>query len=579
MDKNGNLDGTIEENGTIDETKSIKEEKKSQIRSLQKELEHKTVMIDSLMKEHLRWTTEIQKVKEEQLVSIKAQENQFREHINKTNLYHLTMRKELQKQIIHNLNNNNKIYRSLMDQIKDGKTKECELEKKIQELNELYQRSMTECVNIKASYEVLDKLHTSLKQEHKMKEEHLESLRKLQEEGKMKDDEILFKYDKLLSEKTALELEMKKFSKDMDLIEKLETDNSLLKKSNEDFQQKLLNSLAEINNKQYTLEENKVGLTDLKNKLNYANQYIEKLEKIQKEQNEKIVEFLDKINRQSLELVETKSSLEGSETKNQLLEKELAEMQNEIDTLNKEYEENEKNTMSRIASAVERHSNERHGTIIELEGKLESQKQRYEQLLNDIKSDMNKEISAKDVQIQALMNNLKSLTESQHAIFQDTEKIKLANEKMKLDQSKIDEKTLELKTKYERDIEEIRQTFKREKDTLIYNYEQLVRQHSDKNSDDSNKLTRTLKILEEAKKTISDLTNDNKKLQVTRQEREKEVSEIILEITAIKNQNLILQTKLDQALELNVELTNKNTAMQQAIRTLQLKNGELAQRK
>jgi len=583
MDKNLQEESVSEEQSikSSSEEQSIKSSTKQAMKSivlentqLKNELTQKNSLIESMMYENLRWTQEIRKIKEEQVESIKSQEELFREQINRNNYYHLVLRKELKRNVEKNLSHHNEIINSLKEELKNNKIIEQQQNEQYQELNSIYQKVINECISIKTAYETLTKLHDILKTENENKDIRYANLKSWQLERENIDDNITNKFEKLQSEKNLIEIELKKFSNDVEIVKKLEGENELLKINNDELQKRILLLINDNNQKEDTINENKIINNDYKNKLDYANKYIEQLELIRTENETRINDYFAKTESMKREIVDMKCSLQHLTIESNFNTEEKATLNSELQRLQNELISNEKNTLQRISVALDRQFTEREQSIKDLESKLALQKEKYEEQLLDLKSTINRELSLKEQEIAGLVANLKSLTSSQYAIFQETEKIKLINDKMKLDQTKIDDKLSEIDIKHKREIEDVKTLFRREKDTLITNYEQLVKLQTDKNLIESAKVVKTVDLLENAKKAMMDITNDNKKLQLNRQEKETEISELHNIIGSIKEEKHLLQSKLDQALALQQDANNKIIPLQQALKTLQIKYQE-----
>lgn len=318
--------------------------------------------------------------------------------------------------------------------------------------------------------------------------------------------------------------------------------------------------LIQRDNRIYSLQNQLKSLDDEKNKL--QTELAEKISRINILES-KILNLTTTLDRLQTDL--TKSNLDRETFKNEtdILLKRL----NTIDSTN----------LEKITAVQDLHNSELETIRSESKFELDTLTSKYENILKTLETDHKVILNEKEKQLELLKVQVKTFTETQYLAINETEKLKLANDRLRSEQLNIEQRIQEIHNQYRLDIENLNRQFKREK-------EQIIDTHTDsqkKNQEIIDSLqTRIMQINEAlniAKLTIEDLRNKNDRLENKMEDIQTEEANIQEKYSDLRQENINLKDKLELFTRANEEHIAKEKQYELQIKTLQLKYSKLVE--
>jgi chromosome segregation ATPase len=247
----------------------------------------------------------------------------------------------------------------------------------------------------------------------------------------------------------------------------------------------------------------------------------------------------------------------------------------EADQYKQKLRESESSILERIKQLQDTTTREKERYILEQENKFKELKDKFEKQILSIRNEYNGLVSDREKQIDGLMSHLKSFTDTQHITLNENEKLKITNEKFKMEQSGIDQKTNELNGQHKKEMDEIKVLHKKEKDLLVESYNETIKKSQELNDALQNRLNQTIEALGLSKTAISNLKETNQNLEKQIQTKESEDSSYQDKYNQSRSENMSLREKLERSIELNNSYSNKEKQYESQIKQLQSKYSQL----
>lgn len=360
-----------------------------------------------------------------------------------------------------------------------------------------------------------------------------------------------------------------------DQIKKMTSEIENLKTIYEDTHNRNLLLLNENINKQNNIDEKTLEIINMNSKTSEMEKRINLLESNRKELNVKVIDLVHQTDTLKGESLSSQKIIHQLKIEKDVILDEKYHYVKEYETLKSKFQEHEASILDRMKQLQEMASKEKERYIQEQDIKSKESKDKFDKQLMSLKYDYSGIISDKEKQIESLMSHVKSFTENQYVALNEIEKYKIMNEKLRAEQSNIDQKTSEIHLQYKRELDELRTAHKRERDALTESYNEAIKKSHEINDALQSRFNQSVEALGLTKTTISNLKDTNNSLEKQIQARETEDGSIQERYNELKTENLSLKEKLERSIELNNNFSNKEKQYEMQIKQLQTKYNQL----
>lgn len=547
---------------------------------IQAELKSKNETINALINQNFN---ELKLLQEKHDNIVENITSNYDKNINKLNDKYKLFQSSLQNRMKENINVHYKVshvkVNLLTEQNKILENKIIELQselKQVYENNSIIDNQLkllnTKFTDLDNRHQNLDQTKLLLEQRHK----ELNSLYETQVQTKIEQDKIInsltFQKEKLENELHSAKQEL---NRNEENIKKLTSDTEQTKNAYQEMYHKHVLLLNDNISKQNNIDEKTLEILSLNSKVNEFEKKNALLDTNRIEANVKINEFINQIDTLQTEIVSAQKIIHQLKTEKEVILDEKIYYNREYDKYKQLMVESENNVLEKIKYLQDAHTKEKEKVITEYENKLKDFRDKSEKQVMLLRSDFNSTVADKDKQIEGYMNHLKSFTDNQYLILQETEKIKLLNEKLRAEQTNIDQKLNEIHFQYKKEIEELKTTNKKEKDLLVESYNENIKKSQELNDALQNRLNQTMEALGLSKTAIANLKETNQNLEKQIHARDSEEMSYQEKYNQMKNEYNSLKENLEKSIELNNTMSNKEKQYESQIRQLQHKCAQL----
>ena len=556
-------------------TTIIKENQKLQI-----ELKKKNEMINTLINQNFTELKTLQEKHDEIVNSISTNyENNIKNMENKYKLFRHSMQSKLKDNIdVHYKLSGEKInllsiqHKTLVDKILDAQKDIQNKDDKIKELNEQYNV-------LENKYNEFNSKCTNLEYTNKLYEKQLadtfalyETQTKIKIENNKTITDLTIVKENLESELSDTKQEL---SKNIGIVQNLKIENEHHNNSLQDINSKYLLLSSDNQMKQNTIDEKTLENLNLATKLNEFEKKNTLLEANRKDQNIKITEYIHQIDNLRTELITNQKMVQQYKNEKETIIDEKKHYMKEAEQFKQKMNEMELLLLGNIKKIQDNAAKEKEKYISDNENKLKESKDKFDKQIAIIHNEYNTILSDREKQIDGLTSHLKSFTDHQYITLNEIEKIKLVNEKLRMDQFNIDQKINEINNQHKKEIDDLRTVHKKDKDTLIETYNEAIRKSQELNDAIQNRLNQTIEALGLSKTAISNLKETNQNLEKQLQNKESEDNSYQDKYNQIRSENLALREKLERSIELNNNFNNKEKQYESQIKQLHIKHAQL----
>jgi len=353
------------------------------------------------------------------------------------------------------------------------------------------------------------------------------------------------------------------------------SDIDSLKIINKDVQHKYGSLINELINKQNSLDEKTLEILNLTTNCNEIEEKLVLLYSDKKELSVKTVEYINKIDNLNMEI------LTLNRATNQLtIEKEnaLYEKQHYV----KEYEITKLALRKMETEMLDKMRNIQENFEKDKKKYLEEQISKNQENISElniktlsIQEEHNAYVQSKEQQIKSLMDHIKSFTDNQYVLFNEMEKLKSSNDKLREDQTEIDQILTKIHTEYKKQLDDMMNTYTKEKDALIENYKDTIKKTQETNITLEERLSQTVEALSLSRTTIANMRDTNIAFEKQLQSREAEDLSILDKYNNSKSEIISLKEKLDRSIDINNTYGTKEKQYELQLKQLQAKYNHL----
>jgi chromosome segregation ATPase len=362
---------------------------------------------------------------------------------------------------------------------------------------------------------------------------------------------------------------------DTDTINHITKEINTLKSVNNEFYNKYLLLLNDNTTKQNSIDEKTLEILSLNSKANELEKKLITMETYKKDTNVKLMELLNQIDILKTDLYAAQKTVQQLKNDKDNFTDEKQYYTQEIERLRASNKENESSILVRIQQIQDITTQEKEKYINDFEARLVDQRNKYEKQLTAQQVNHASIVSDLENRIKGLTNHLKSYTDNQYNTFNEIEKIKSINEKLKAEQYDIDQRITEIHVQTRKEIDELRTLHKKEKDTIMESYNDTIKKSQEVNEALQIRLNQTMEALSLSKTTISNLKDNNQSLQKQLQTKDTEDNSVMDKYNEIKADNLSLTEKLERSIELNNIFSTKEKQYEAQLKQLQSKYNQL----
>ncbi|XWV25115.1 putative ORFan [Tupanvirus deep ocean] len=547
---------------------------------LQSELRVKTETINSLINQNF---TELKSLQEKHDKIVNSLTTSYENNIKNLDDKYKTFKQSLQSRVKDNINTHYKLNNERISMLISHNKQLSEKIEETQKEMSLREEKIKQLIN---QHDVISNLYNDVKlnyngMEHtkNLLEEQLKETKSLYEN----QTNIKIEHEKtitglaLLKEKLESELHAAKqeLSRNEEITKKLSSELDHSKISYQDIHHKHILLLNDNVSKQNSIDEKTLEILSLNSKLSEIEKKNALLESNRKELNVKITEMIHQIDNLQSEIMSAQKIIHQLKTEKDVLLDEKLHYVKEADQYKQKMIEIESSMLDKIKQLQDIASKDKEKYTSDNENKLKELKDKHEKQIMALRSDLNGVISDREKQIDGLTSHLKSYTDNQHILLNEMEKIKLTNEKLRMEHSGVDQKTNELHVSYKKELDELRAAHKKEKDILVDSYNENIKKSQELNDALQNRLNQTIEALGLSKTAISNLKETNQNLERQIQSRESEDGTFQEKYNQLKSENLSLREKLERSIDLNNTFSNKEKQYEMQIKQLQNKYNQL----
>jgi chromosome segregation ATPase len=444
----------------------------------------------------------------------------------------------------------------------------------------------TKMTELNSKHESLTVLHEDLHTKYKFLEEAKNIFQQqIKEMTALYENQINIKieHDKMISnlsltnEKLELELNSAKYElgRNEDHIKKITFDIEHAKNSYHDIHHKHVLLLNDNLSKQNSIDEKTLEILALNSKLSEIEKKNIILESARKDINIKVTELIHQIDNLQSELMSAQKIIHQLKVEKDVILDEKLHYIKEADSYKQKMMEVENIMLEKMRYIQDSTTKEKEKCISDYESKIKEMKDKNDKQMVTMRHEYNSLINEREKHIDGLTSHIKSYTDNQYITLGELEKIKLQNEKFRLEQSGIDQKINELNTIYKKDMEDLKNVHKKEKDMLVESYNENIKKAHELNDALQNRLGQSIEALSLSKTALSNLKETNENLKQQIQIKDNDDNSFQEKYDQIKSENLLLREKLDRSIELNNSFGHKEKQYETQIKQLQNKYGQL----
>ena len=558
-----------------DLTTIIKENQK-----LQTELKIKNETINSLINQNF---TELKSLQEKHDKIVTSLTTSYEDNINNIDNRYKQFQKSLQARLKESINTHYKISnekinilttqnKSLLEKLSTIQKEIAEKENEIKEINNSYNELDTLYEDYQSKYVCWEEAKKSMQQQIK----EINTMYQIQSDAKLENDKIISKLS-LLKEKLETELcsTKQELNRNEDIIRILSVDTEHAKKSYQDIHQKHILLLNDNVVKQNNIDEKTLEILTINSKISEIEKKNIILESTRKDLSIKITELIHQVDNLQSEVMSAQKIIHQLKIEKDVILDEKIHYVREADNFKQKLMEVENIMLEKIRQIQDLASKEKEKYICSHENKIKDIKDKNEKQMTTMQYEYVNIISDREKQVEGLTSHLKSYADNQYITLNELEKYKLMNNKLRIGQSTIDQKTSELNTLYKKETDDIKTSHKREKDILIESYNENIKKAHELNDALQNRLNQSIEALSLSKSALSNLKQTNENLKQQIQSKENNDGSFQEKYNQIKNENLSLRDKLERSIELNNTFSNKEKQYEIQIKQLQSKYSQL----
>ncbi len=547
---------------------------------LQSDLKSKNETINLLINQNF---TELKTLQEKHEKLIESLSSGYDQNIKllgeKYNIFKKSLDSRLKDSINTHYRINNEKIKLLSEQNLSSQEKIIEIQKEILSKNDKIKELTLQFDDINKLYNDLVVKCKNMELDKKLSDQRLAELN-IMYENYMKTS---IDYNKEISDlnfaKEKIETELfsakQEILRSNDTIMTLKTDTDQAKNLYYEIHNKHLLLLNDNVTKQNNIDEKTLEILSLNSKLGELEKKNLLLESNRKDINVKVTDLTHQIDNLQSDVISAQNNIRQLKIEKDVLLEEKEHHLKEIDQYKQKFMQLEAHVMEKINQILDKTSKEKEKYISDYEKIIAELNDRHEKNLMTMQSEYNANTNDKEKQIEGLMNHLKSYAENQHIAFNEMEKHKLSNEKLRLESSGIEQKTSEIHTQYKKELEDQKNTHKKEKEMLIESYNENIKKSQELNDALQNRLNQTIEALGLSKTAISNLKETNQTLERQLQTRETEDSTYQEKFHNLRSENASLRDKLERSVELNNTFSSKEKHYESQIRQLHNKYAQL----
>ncbi|XWV26376.1 putative orfan [Tupanvirus soda lake] len=547
---------------------------------LQSELRVKTETINSLINQNF---TELKSLQEKHDKIVNSLTTSYENNIKNLNENYKVFKHSLQSRVKDNINthyklNNERISmlishnKQLSEKIEETQKEILLKEEKIKQLSDRHDVISNLYNDVKLNYNSLEHAKNLLEEQLKETKSLYENQTDTKIEYEKTINGLTLMKEKLENELHAAKQELKRND---EITKKMTSELDQSKISYQDIHHKHILLLNDNVSKQNSIDEKTLEILSLNSKLSEVEKKNALLESNRKELSIKITEMIHQIDNLQLEILSAQKIIHQLKTEKDVLLDEKLHYVKEADQYKQKMIEIESSMLDKIKQVQDFASKDKEKNTNDYENKLKELKDKHEKQIMALRNDLNGVISDREKQIDGLTSHLKSYTDNQHVLLNEMEKMKLTNEKLRMEHSGVDQKTNELHVSYKKELDELRASHKKEKDMLVESYNENIKKSQELNDALQNRLNQTIEALGLSKTAISNLKETNQNLERQIQSRESEDSSFQEKYNQLKSENLSLREKLERSIDLNNTFSNKEKQYEMQIKQLQNKYNQL----
>lgn len=408
-----------------------------------------------------------------------------------------------------------------------------------------------------------------------------------------KNNEIMLQYDscaaiknhheKIISELSIMNTDYQqniyslkqKLQEQSETINFLTAENETSKKTYNDLHNKYLLVLNDNNIKQTSIDEKTVDIISLNSKISGLEHKTNLYETDKKEINMKITGFMAQIENLQTDLFISQKTVSQLRAEKENITEEKNMYSQETDKLKNKLKEFELDILERIKKIQDEVAKEKEKYVKDNEFKLSKYQTDHEKQLMTLKTECNTLVADRDKQIEGLTSHLKSFTDNQHIVLSEVEKLRTINEKLRSDNSTIDQRVNELMMKHRLEMDELKMIHKKEKDVIMESYNENIKKSQDLNEALQHRLNQTMEALSLSKTAISNLKESNHNMEKQIYTRESDNNSFQEKYDRLRSETIVLKEKLDRSIELNNNFSLKEKQYESQLKQLQTNYSKL----
>jgi len=387
-----------------------------------------------------------------------------------------------------------------------------------------------------------------------------------------KISELTIKNGKLETDLHSTKIEL---SKNSELVKNLTIDTDQVKNAYLDIHNKYVLLLNDNASKQNSIDEKTLDIISFNSKLGETEKKNILLETNRKELNVKLTEYIHQVDNLQTELLSTQKIILQLKMEKDVIQDEKYHHIKEANEYKEKLREIETGILEKIKQIQDINNNERETYLTDQGNKFKDLQIKYDKQIEQMRSEFNSEILAKEKQIDGLINYLKSLTDNQYLVLHEMDKLKSSNEKLKLDNTDVDQKINMVHQQNKKEFDEFKMICKKEKDSLMDSYNDTIKKSQELNDALQNRLSQTIEALGLSKNAISNLKETNQSLEKQLQDKESDDGAYQEKYGQIRSENISLREKLERSIEMNNSFSNKEKHYELQIKQLQTKYSQL----
>lgn len=547
---------------------------------LQSELKTKNETINSLINQNF---TELKSLQDKHDKIVNSMSSSYDGNVkdmeDKYKLFRLSFQSKLKDNMNIYYKLNNERMTLLDDHNKHLLEKISELRKdiNIKETNVNSLTAQNDTINKK--YGEMETKYVELEYIKKILEQQLGEVNALfenQTNAKIENDK---KITTLLSQKEDIEMELHstklELTKNLDTLKKLSIDTDQAKNAYQEIYNKHILLLNENVTKQNSLDEKTLENLSINSRLNEIEKKNILLDSNRKDLSIKITEFIHQVDGLQSELLSAQKLIIQLKNEKDVISDEKFHYAKEAEQYKSKTRDMELSILERIKQMQEFSNKEKEKYVFDQENKLRDAREKHEKQILALRNEYNTSTSDMEKQIDGLTSYLKSYTDNQYITLGEIEKLKITNEKLRMEHVGIDQKLNEIHMHYRKELDELKSSYKKEKEILIDSYNETIKKSQELNDALQNRLNQTIEALGLSKTAISNLKDSNQNLEKQMHSRESEDGSYQDKYNQIKSENLSLREKLERSIELNNSFNNKEKQYESQIKQLQAKYAQL----